>query len=83
MEMHQIRYFLAVERERNFSRAADHCNITQPALTRAIQKLEEEVGGPLFDRRPGRIELTELGRTLLPRLQNAIREVFRARGIPA
>jgi LysR family transcriptional regulator, hydrogen peroxide-inducible genes activator len=79
MEMHQIRYFLAVARERNFSRAAEQCNITQPALTRAIQKLEEEVGGQLFDRRPGRIELTELGRTLLPRLQNAFQEVARAR----
>lgn len=79
MEMHQIRYFLAVARERNFSRAAEQCNITQPALTRAIQKLEDEVGGQLFDRRPGRIELTELGRTLLPRLQNAFQEVARAR----
>lgn len=75
MEMHQIRYFLAVERERNFSRAAEHCNITQPALTRAIQKLEDEVGGKVFDRRPGRVELTELGRALLPKLQSAFRAV--------
>jgi LysR family transcriptional regulator, hydrogen peroxide-inducible genes activator len=75
MELHQIRYFLAVERERNFSRAADACCITQPALTRAIQKLEEEFGGKLFTRRPGRIELTELGRAMLPRLQAAHREV--------
>lgn len=79
MEMHQIRYFLAVERERNFSRAAEQCNITQPALTRAIQKLEDEVGGLLFDRQPGRIELTELGRTVLPRLQKAFQEVAEAR----
>jgi LysR family transcriptional regulator, hydrogen peroxide-inducible genes activator len=79
MEMHQIRYFLAVEQERNFSRAAEHCNITQPALTRAIQKLEDEVGGLLFDRRPGHIQLTELGRTLLPRLRNAFQEVAEAR----
>jgi LysR family transcriptional regulator, hydrogen peroxide-inducible genes activator len=79
MEMHQIRYFLAVDRERNFSRAAETCNITQPALTRAIQKLEDEVGGKLFHRRPGRIELTELGRAMLPRLQHAYEEIVQAR----
>ena len=79
MEMHQIRYFLAVERARNFSRAAENCNITQPALTRAIQKLEDEVGGKLFHRRPGNIELTELGRALLPRLEHAYQEIASAR----
>lgn len=79
MELHQIRYFLAVAREQHFSRAAQSCNITQPALTRAIQKLEEEMGGLLFDRRPGRIELTELGRTLLPRFEAALNEVTEAR----
>ncbi len=77
MEMHQIRYFLAVETERNFSRAADRCHITQPALTRAIQKLEDELGGRLFNR-PGLVELTELGRALFPRLQSAFREVAAA-----
>ncbi len=79
MEIHQIRYFLAVAREKHFSRAAAACNVTQPALTRAIQKLEEEMGGLLFDRRPGKIELTELGRTLWPRLESALNEVREAR----
>jgi LysR family transcriptional regulator, hydrogen peroxide-inducible genes activator len=79
MEIHQIRYFLAVVRERNFSRAADSCNVTQPALTRAIQKLEDELGGRILDRKPGRIELTELGRLMLPRLTNAFQEVADAR----
>lgn len=79
MEIHQIRYFLAVERTRNFSRAADQCNITQPALTRAIQKLEEEVGGKLLHRRPGNIELTELGRVLFPRLESAYKTISDAR----
>ncbi len=78
MEMHQIRYFLAVERERNFSRAALACNITQPALTRAIQKLEGEIGGKLFNRQPGRIELTELGRAMHPRLEQAYRDLAEA-----
>lgn len=79
MELHQIRYFLAVAREQHFSRAASSCNVTQPALTRAIQKLEEEMGSLLFDRRPGRVELTELGRTLLPRFEAALAEVREAR----
>lgn len=79
MEIHQIRYFLAVERTRNFSRAAEQCNITQPALTRAIQKLEEEVGGKLFHRWPGNIELTELGRALFPRLETAFQSISDAR----
>jgi len=42
MEMHQIRYFLAVCTTLNFTRGAEQCNVNQPALTRAIQKLEEE-----------------------------------------
>lgn len=79
MELHQIRYFLAVERKRNFSRAAEICNITQPALTRAIQKLEAELGSKLFTRRPGRIELTELGRAVLPRLQQAYQDIAETR----
>ena len=48
MEMHQIRYLLAVCESLNFSRAAEQRSRTQPALTRAIQKLEDELGGLLF-----------------------------------
>ncbi len=50
MEMHQVRYFLAVARTLNFTRAADECNVTQPSLTRAIKQLEAELGGDLFRR---------------------------------
>lgn len=69
MEMSEIRYFLAVARELNFTRAAQSCGISQPSLTRAIQKLEAEVGGALFVRRPGLVALTHLGRELLPRFE--------------
>ena len=48
MEMHQIRYFLAVARALHFTRAAEECHVTQPALTRAIHLLEEELGGQLL-----------------------------------
>src|SRR5258707_14046128 len=44
MEMHQVRYFLAVARVLNFTRAADACNVTQPSLTRAFKQLEAELG---------------------------------------
>src|SRR5205085_1303897 len=44
MEMHQVRYFLAVARVLNFTRAADECNVSQPSLTRAIKQLEAELG---------------------------------------
>jgi DNA-binding transcriptional LysR family regulator len=43
MELHQIRYFLALTRSLNFTRAAETCNVTQPALTKAVQKLELEL----------------------------------------
>ena len=69
MEMHQVRYFLAMARVLSFTRAADECNVTQPSLTRAIQKLEEEFGGPLFRRERSRTHLTDLGRLMLPCLE--------------
>jgi DNA-binding transcriptional LysR family regulator len=53
--MHQVRYFLAVARTLNFTRAAEECNVAQPSLTRAIKLLEGELGGDLFRReRPAR-----------------------------
>jgi DNA-binding transcriptional LysR family regulator len=72
MELHEVRYFLAVCDTLNFTRAAERCNVTQPALTRAIQKLEEEFGGLLF-RREGRLtHLTDFGRLMRPRLEEVI-----------
>jgi LysR family hydrogen peroxide-inducible transcriptional activator len=69
MEMHQIRYFLAVCETLNFTRAAEQCHVTQPALTRAIQKLEEELGGLLFRRERHLTHLTDLGRLIRPQLE--------------
>lgn len=69
MEMHQIRYFLAVCRTLNFTKAAEECNVAQPSLTRAVQKLEEELGGPLFHRERANTHLTELGRLMMPHLE--------------
>jgi DNA-binding transcriptional LysR family regulator len=69
MEMHQVRYFLAVARLLNFTRAAEECNVTQPSLTRAIKQLEAEMGGDLFRRERPAAQLTELGQRMHPLLQ--------------
>src|SRR5260370_34699977 len=71
MELFQVRYFLALARTLNFTRAAGACNVSQPALTRAIQRLEEELGGPLLHRERKLTQLTDLGRAMLPHLEAA------------
>jgi DNA-binding transcriptional LysR family regulator len=67
--MQQVRYFVALAGTLNFTRAAEQCNVSQPALTRAIQQLEHELGGPLFHRERGNTHLSELGQMMLPYLQ--------------
>src|SRR6266487_2742508 len=74
MEMHQVRYFLAVADELNFTRAATKCNVSQPSLTRAIKLLEGELGGPLFHRERANTHLSELGRTVQPHLAQIYEE---------
>ena len=69
MELRQIRYFLALSRTLNFTRAAEECNVTQPTLTQSIKKLEDELGGALLLRQRNRTHLTHLGQTVLPYLQ--------------
>ena len=66
MEMHQVRYFLAVADTLNFTRAAELCHVSQPALTRAIQQLEEELGGLLLRRERKLTHLTDFGRLIQP-----------------
>ncbi len=79
MEMHQVRYFLAVSEVLNFTRAAEACNVTQPSLTRAIQKLEDELGGLLFHRERNLTHLTDLGRMMRPRLERILAEAQAAK----
>jgi DNA-binding transcriptional LysR family regulator len=66
MKIRQVTYFLALCEEQSFTRAARRCGVAQPSLTRAIQLLEQEIGGRLFARSNSSVRLTELGTLVYP-----------------
>ena len=70
MDATDLETFIAVAEDSSFSRAAERLNLTQPAVTKRIQRLEENLGTRLFDRIGKRVELTEGGRLLLPRAEH-------------
>ncbi|HOT81962.1 MAG TPA: LysR family transcriptional regulator [Candidatus Defluviicoccus seviourii] len=79
MELYQVKYFLAVCDLLNFTRAAERCNVSQPSLTRAIQNLEAEFGGPLFHRERQNTHLTDLGQMVRPYLEEVGQQAEAAR----
>jgi DNA-binding transcriptional LysR family regulator len=83
MEMHQVRYFLAVARTLNFTRAAEECHVAQPSLTRAIKLLEGELGGDLFRRERPHAMLTPLGERMYPLLKQCYDSAQSARALAA
>src|SRR5436190_3042442 len=72
MEFHQLRYFIAAAEDLSISRAAARLHVSQPALSRQIAILEDELGLALFDRIRKRIHLTEAGRFFLPKARQII-----------
>jgi LysR family hydrogen peroxide-inducible transcriptional activator len=78
MQMHQIRYFLALCEELSFTRAARRSGVSQPSLTNAIIALERELGGALFQRKP-LIALTALGQAIQPYLNRIAQNADHAR----
>ncbi len=66
--MHQVRYFLAAAQHLSFTRAAEACHVSQPALTAAMRKLEAELGSLLFIREANRLQLSAFGRQMAPLL---------------
>ena len=83
MEMHQIRYFLAVSETLNLTKAAERCNVAQPSLTRAIKALETELGGELLRRERALSHLTELGQRMLPMLRQCYETALTAKMVAA
>src|SRR5215510_2447877 len=79
MELHQVRYFLAIASTLNFTRAAEQCAVTQPALTKGVQKLEQEFGGQLVYRERQLTRLTDLGKELFPMLERTFASAETAR----
>ncbi len=79
MEIHQLRYVVAVARAGNFSRAAEQCHVAQPSLSQQILKLEEELGGPLFHRMKREARLTPHGEAFLRRAVKILEEVDAAK----
>lgn len=79
MEMQHVKYFIALSHALNFTRAAEAANVSQPALTRAIQQLEHEFGGALFHRERNNTHLSELGRIMLPYFEAIASQVQAAR----
>jgi LysR family hydrogen peroxide-inducible transcriptional activator len=72
MELSQLRYFLKVAERQNFTRASEDLGITQPALSRSVAKLEEELGQPIFERQTRHVSLTDAGRVLQPRAEQIL-----------
>lgn len=66
VKTHQISYFIALSEEQSFTRAAKRCGVAQPSLTRAIQELENELGGQLFERNRSNVSLTRFGLHVKP-----------------
>lgn len=79
MELHQLRYFLAVARTRNFSRAAEQCRVAQPSLSQQIMKLEGDLKERLFERTKREVRLTPAGELFLTHAERILDEVELAR----
>src|SRR4051812_27567834 len=79
MEIHQLRYFVGVAEEGNFSHAAEREHVSQPSLSQQILKLEAELNQQLFDRLPRSVVLTEAGRCLLPYARQILASIAEAR----
>ncbi|MBS0321737.1 MAG: hydrogen peroxide-inducible genes activator [Proteobacteria bacterium] len=81
MTLNELRYVVAVAHERSFGRAAARCFVSQPALSVAIQKLEDELGAPLFERGKNEVTVTPVGERIVAQAQRVLEEATRLRDI--
>ncbi|WP_445477459.1 LysR family transcriptional regulator [Lysinibacillus irui] len=75
MDIKQLHYFIAVSEHMNFSKAAERLHISQPSLSNAIKKLEEEIGSPLLERNTRNLQLTEAGEVLFERAKVIVKNM--------
>ncbi len=75
IDLVQLEQFVAVARAKNFTRAAEELNLSQSALSRSVKKLEDQLGQPLFERKPREVVLTDLGELLLDRAKEILKLV--------
>lgn len=81
MTFNELRYLVAIAQEKSFGRAAQRCFVSQPALSVAIQKLEEELGTQLFERGKTEVNVTPVGERVVEQAQKVLEEVARIRDI--
>lgn len=81
MTLNELRYIVAVAQERSFGRAAAKCFVSQPALSVAIQKLEDELKAPLFERGKSEVTVTPVGERIVEQAQRVLEEAARIREI--
>jgi LysR family transcriptional regulator, hydrogen peroxide-inducible genes activator len=79
----ELRYVVAVARERHFGRAAEACFVSQPTLSVAVKKLEEELGLQLFERGPGEVRVTPPGQKVVEQAQRVLEEAARIKELAA
>jgi len=79
MTLNELRYIVAVAQERSFGRAAAKCFVSQPALSVAIQKLEDELGAALFERGKNEVTVTPVGARVVEQAQKVLEEAARIR----
>ena len=79
MTLNELRYIVAVAHERSFGRAAQRCFVSQPALSVAIQKLEEELGTRVFERGKAEISVTPVGERIVEQAQKVLEEAARVK----
>jgi len=79
----ELRYVVAVARERHFGHAAQSCFVSQPTLSVAIKKLEEELGVTLFERGPGEVSVTPVGQRVVEQAQRVLEEASRVKELAA
>ena len=83
MTLTELRYIVAVARERHFGRAAETCFVSQPTLSVAVKKLEEELGVTLFERGPGEVSVTPAGQKIVEQAQRVLEEAARVKELAA